>query len=118
MLPELRSAMSGKSKAKRISTVTQVESLKPREDRYEVADAKIPSNRLVVFPSGSKSWVFRYRHGGRTRKMTLEVGATDLARARELGMAALNAVKAGMDPGEVKQEKKRTGSPLTIETLI
>jgi integrase len=118
MLPELRSAMSGKSKAKRISTVTQVESLKPREDRYEVADAKIPSNRLVVFPSGSKSWVFRYRHGGRTRKMTLEAGATDLARARELGMAALNAVKAGIDPGEVKQEKKRTGSPVTIETLI
>jgi integrase len=110
--------VSTKAKAKRISTVTQVESLKPRKDRFEVADAKIPSNRLVVFPSGSKSWVFRYRHGGRTRKMTLEAGATDLARARELGMAALNAVKAGIDPGEVKQEKKRAGSPLTVEALV
>jgi integrase len=110
--------VSAKSKAKRISTVTQVESLKPREDRYEVADAKIPSNRLVVFPSGSKSWVFRYRYGGRTRKMTLDAGATDLARARELGLAALNAVKAGVDPGAIKQEKKRAGSPLTIEGLI
>lgn len=106
------------ARAKRISTVTQVESLKPRDDRYEVADAKLPSNRLVVFPSGSKSWVLRYRFGGRTRKMTLEAGATDLARARQLGMAALNSVKAGVDPGEAKQEKKRAGSPLTVEALI
>jgi integrase len=106
------------AKTKRISTVTQVNALKPRDQRYEVADAEVTRCRLVVFPSGTRSWVFRYRFGGRTRKLTLDAGPTDLARVRELGTAALNAVKAGIDPGEVKQEKKRAGSPLTVEGLI
>jgi integrase len=110
--------MAAKTKSQRISTVTQIENLKPRDERYEVADGKLTSNRLVVFPSGSRSWIFRYRFGGRTRKLTLDVGATDLARARKLGAEALNAVKAGIDPGEVKKEKKRAGSPLTVEGLV
>jgi integrase len=110
--------MAAKTKSQRISTVTQIENLKPRDDRYEVADGKLTSNRLVVFPSGSKSWIFRYRFGGRTRKLTLDAGATDLARARKLGAEALNAVKAGIDPGTVRQEKKRAGSPITVDDLI
>jgi integrase len=110
--------MAAKTKSQRISTVTQIENLKPRNERYEVADAKCTGNRLVVFPSGAKSWVFRYRLSGRTRKLTIDAGATDLARARKLGMEALNAVKSGIDPGEVKQEAKRIGSPLTVEGLI
>jgi integrase len=102
----------------RISTVRQIENVKPRDERYEIADANLPSNRLVVFPSGARSWVVRYRFGGRTRKMTLDVGATDLARARRLGMDALNAVRAGIDPGQEKLEKKRAGAPLTVVELI
>ena len=51
-------------------------------------------------------------------KVTLDAGGTDLARARELGMSALNAVKAGIDPGVQKQEKKRAGSPLAVDDLI
>jgi integrase len=72
----------------------------------------------VVFPSGAKSWVYRYRFGGRTRKLTLECGATDLARARELGAAAMNKVAGKTDPGVEKQEKKREGEPLTVEKFI
>jgi hypothetical protein len=43
--------MAAKTKSQRISTVTQIENLKPRNERYEVADAKCTGNRLVVFPS-------------------------------------------------------------------
>jgi integrase len=50
--------------------------------------------------------------------MTLAAGATDLARARELGMEALNAVKAKRDPGAEALEKKRAAAPMTVECLI
>jgi hypothetical protein len=93
---------------KAIKTELQVQHLKPREDRYELPLDKSHA-RLVVFPSGNMSWVFRYRFGGRTRKMTLEAGPTDLKRARELAMRAYNAVKAGTDPGVEQQEKKLAG---------
>jgi integrase len=64
------------------------------------------------------SWVYRFRFGGRTRKLTLECGATDLARARKLASDAMHQVAGKTDPGVEKQEKKRAGSPLTVEGLI
>jgi hypothetical protein len=51
MLLPGESVMAAKTKSQRISTVTQIENLKPRNERYEVADAKCTGNRLVVFPS-------------------------------------------------------------------
>jgi hypothetical protein len=42
-------------KSKYIRTVTQINELKPRSERYEVADATLRPLRLVVFPSGAKS---------------------------------------------------------------
>lgn len=105
-------------KSKYIKTVTQINKLKPRSERYEVADATLRPLRLVVFPSGAKSWVYRYRLGGRTRKLTLDCGATDLARARALGGDAMNKIAAKIDPGVEKQEKKHAADALTVEGLI
>jgi integrase len=105
------------SKTKEIKSEIQVKNLKPRADRYEVAQYKSHA-RLVVFPSGAMSWVFRYRADGRTRKMTIDAGPTDLKRARDLAAEAYNAVKAGRDPGEEKKEKKLAASTLTIDGLI
>src|SRR5258705_8856388 len=103
---------------KNISTVKQIEALKPRADRFEIPDATIRGLRLVVFPTGKMSWAYRYRFGGRTRKLTLDCGATDLARARKLAGDAMNKVAAHVDPGIEKQEKKQAGSPLTVAGLI
>ena len=104
--------------SKYIKTVKQIEQLKSRAERYEVADATLRPLRLVVFPSGAKSWVYRYRLGGRTRKLTLDCGATDLARARALGGDAMNKIAAKIDPGVEKQEKKHAADALTVEGLI
>src|SRR6516225_443391 len=117
-LPPIAPDMMSDHPKKYIATVKQIENLKPRAARYELADATLRPLRLVIFPTGAKSWVYRYRFGGRTRKLTLQCGATDLARARELGAAAMNKIAAGTDPGVEKAEKKRAGSPLTIEQLI
>ena len=39
--------------------------------RSEIADALVPGLRLVVQPSGAKSWAVRYHRAGKVTKMTL-----------------------------------------------
>ncbi|MGA2815668.1 MAG: Arm DNA-binding domain-containing protein, partial [Xanthobacteraceae bacterium] len=39
--------------------------------RYEIKDASRPGLRLVVQPSGAKSFVYRYTFGDVYRKLTL-----------------------------------------------
>ena len=51
-------------------TDAAVKKLKPKKQRYEVADAN--SLRLVIHPTGHKSWVMRYRCAdGKHDKLTL-----------------------------------------------
>jgi integrase len=54
---------------------------------------------LVIQPSGTKSWAYRYRIGGKSRKLTLGTfPIVDVARARNLCSAAALKTKAGGDP--------------------
>ncbi len=58
--------------------------------------------RLVVKPSGARSWVFRYARDGRTREMGLgragsEPGAVPLAEARQRAGELHREVRAGRD---------------------
>jgi integrase len=54
---------------------------------------------LVIQPSGAKSWAYRYRVGGKSRKLTLGSFPTiDVAKARSLCSAAALKTKSGGDP--------------------
>jgi integrase len=54
---------------------------------------------LVIQPSGAKSWAYRYRVGGKSRKLTLgSFPAIDVGEARNLSSAAAVSVKRGGDP--------------------
>jgi hypothetical protein len=83
---------------------------KPRSKRYEVGDPGSRGLRLVVFPSGAKSFILRYRYGGKPRKLTL--GPVTLAAARKLAGDAQYALAQNEDPASaklaLKQEQKRT----------
>jgi integrase len=58
----------------------------------------------VVQPSGVRSWAVRYRHGGKSRKLTLgPYPALDLATARARARDALQAVPLGRDPASEKK---------------
>ena len=86
------------------------------ERRREVAAGVVPGLYLVIQPNGSKSWAFRYRHRGRSRKMTLgRFPALSLAAAREDAADAISLVARGSDPGEIRQEQK--ASPDTFEAV-
>jgi integrase len=79
-----------------------------KETRFEIADAKVIGLRLVVQPSGFKSWCVRFTFLGRDRKLTLgPYPRVDLDQARNLGAAALRDVATGKDPATEKIETRR-----------
>lgn len=62
---------------------------------------------LSVTASGSKSWRFIWRKGGKRREMGLGVyPAVSLAQARELAFDARKVVAAGGDPIAVRKEQR------------
>jgi len=88
-------------------TVKTIENLKPGSSRREIPDGEVRGLYLQIFPSGKASWAFRYRFGGRTRKLTLgaspEIGLKD---ARDLARKAHLRVAGGEDPGETKKASR------------
>jgi integrase len=80
-----------------------------RAGRYEIPDAKVTGLRLIVQPSGVKSWALRYTVGNRDRRLTIGTYSDDLGldRARELASAAKLRVNLGADPAAEKVEARR-----------
>ena len=67
----------------------------------------MPGLYLVVQPSGARSWAVRYRHHGKSRKLTLGgYPIFNLAQAREAAAKALRVVAEGRDPGRERQEAR------------
>jgi integrase len=68
--------------------------------RREIADAKVEGLALIIQPTGSKAWSYRYRYGRRQRRITLGTWpAIDLMKARARAEDAVRALERGDDPG-------------------
>ena len=94
-----------------------IANLKPRPVRYEVPDPAARGLRVVVQPSGRKSYAVRYRNAaGRARKLTLPPGIT-LAAARKLAADALLEVAQGRDPANAKQASRQTARTQVDDTV-
>jgi integrase len=80
--------------------LTDAAVLKKRPDpskRLEIHDSG--GLYLVIQPSGAKSWAFRYRYAGKSRKLTIGAyPSLDLARARSRVAAERVRVQDGADP--------------------
>jgi integrase len=97
-------------------TVKSVEAMRAGKTRREVPDAYCPGLYFIVQPSGAKSWAVRYRHAGKTAKLTLGTfPAIDLKTAREQGSKALRAVAEGRDPAA---ERKKPVASDAIESVV
>jgi integrase len=106
--------------SKKKLTPVGIASLRPRDERYEIADA-LSALRVLILPSGNKSFVLRYRRpDGRSAKLTL--GAFDpsaemqdepvigapltLGAARQLAAECLRHKERGRDPAALRQAAK------------
>jgi integrase len=90
--------------ARRLTDIA-IQNLKPGPVRYEVPDPGAQGLRVVVQPSGRKSFAIRYRFQGQTRKLTLPAGIS-LAMARKLAADALHTLAQGHDPGETRKAQR------------
>ena len=93
-------------------TVRSVEAAQPNPDkRVEIPDGGLPGLYLAVQPTGRKTWVVRYRHEGKPKKLTLgRWPAIGLADARTLAREALFEVAMGEDPAGAKKAAKAAQS--------
>jgi hypothetical protein len=100
-------------------TVISVEKASPSGRRVEIPDGGLQGLYLVVQPGGAKSWAYRYRLSGRTRKYA--IGAfpkIDLVNARKLARDAATAIGEGRDPSTQKKAARKSGFvPAVIEDL-
>jgi integrase len=99
----------------RILTAVAVDKLRARPSRYEVPDGGQRGLLVVVFPSGKKSFIVRYRFGVRKRKLTL--GGMSLAAARKAAAAALYEVHEGRDPAVAKKVAQTKAATTQAETV-
>jgi integrase len=94
--------------ARRRLTDLAVKAIRPKAEYFEVVDGTT-GLRVGVQPSGSKSFLLRYRRpgSGKTAKLTIgRYGLMTLAEARVHVAEARAAVAAGTDPGESKRAAK------------
>jgi integrase len=104
-------------------TVRAVECAKPRAVRYELSDGGCRGLRLVIQPSGVKSWAFRYRSPVDKRPVKLTLGPYPefgLADARVKAVEALRAVNDARDPAAEKRQRKHAAADQSdlVETLL
>jgi hypothetical protein len=91
----------------KVLTAHSVARFKPADKRLEIPDAVLPGLYLVIQPSGAKSFAVRYRHRGRSRKLTIgRFPVFDLAAAREKARGALQAVAEGRDPCREQRQRR------------
>lgn len=87
-------------------TILQVKNSKPREKAYKLTDQK--GLYLMVHPTGSKTWKYRYRFAGKEKKLTFgPFPEVTLQEARDKQIDARRILNKDIDPGMLKQSRKR-----------
>jgi integrase len=97
-------------------TNASVAALKPAAARYELSDPQQRGLRIAVFPSGQRTFIVRYRHDGRSRKLTLQ-GGISIEQARKLAADALFQVSQGSDPAAEKMTKRGGRRSETVQNV-
>ena len=86
-------------------TNTEVQKAKPADTPVKLADGR--GLYLLVQPSGSKLWRWKYRFLGKEKLMALgQYPDVSLAQAREAVDSARKALAAGIDPMEQRKAEK------------
>jgi len=109
--------MAGNQKfATRVELKTSdVKGLPTRNQIYEVPDNKVIGLRVIVYPSGQRSFGIRYVFNGRNRKHVLgPFPRLKLTDARRLAANKLRDVHAGVDPGRLKADAIKAAKSGTV----
>jgi integrase len=109
-----------RSPSRKELTAVAIEKMRPRAYRFEVGDGRAQGLRIVVSPSGHKSFIVRFRFGGRPKKYTIGPITIGLKAARAEAAKVILQVAQGNDPTLAKREKKqeqRRAALAVVDTL-
>jgi integrase len=97
-----------------------VKGARPKSARYELRDASRPGLRLVVQPSGVKTFVYRYTFGMRYKKLTLgpPYPTTTLKAAIAAHRDAADALAAGKDPATARRKGTAADDTVTAHAKL
>jgi integrase len=99
----------------KVLTAKAIENAKPKAERYEIGDGAQRGLYLVVYPSGQKSFICRFRIGRKKHKLTFPGVA--LPAARKLTSDALFKVAQGIDPADEAKTAKRKAANAAADTV-
>jgi integrase len=99
----------------RALTAITVEKLKPKKARYEEPDAGQRGLYVVVFPTGVKSYICRYRFGGKKHKLTFK--KMSLAEARLATSKAMHQLHEGINPKDEQRAKAAKAANANANTF-
>ncbi|WP_051462707.1 site-specific integrase [Bradyrhizobium sp. URHA0013] len=97
---------------KRPLTALAIEHAKPRAKRYALPDVGHPGLRVLVYPSGVRTFVYRFRRGDK-QDVTVVLGpasgpgALTLVQAREAAGDARRQRAMGADPADQKRATRK-----------
>ncbi len=97
---------------KRPLTALAIEHAKPRAKRYALPDIGHPGLRVLVYPSGVRTFVYRFRRGDK-QDVTVVLGpasgpgALTLVQAREAAGDARRQRAMGADPADQKRATRK-----------
>jgi integrase len=101
-----RKSDSGKSMKEKL-TKQVVDKIEPTDSKQYIWDTAITGFVLRVNPSGSKTYLVKYRFNHRTRWYTLgKHGGVTPSWARQKALEILGLVAAGIDPATSRDENK------------
>ncbi|MHC2514597.1 tyrosine-type recombinase/integrase [Bradyrhizobium diazoefficiens] len=96
-------------------TALAIEHAKPRAKRYALPDVGHPGLRVLVYPSGVRTFVYRFRRGDKEDGQDVTVvlgpasgpGALTLAQARDAAGDARRQRAMGVDPADQKRTNRK-----------
>ena len=94
-------------------TNTFVTKLKPESKRYWISDLKCPGLTLSVYPSGTKTYYYRYKHKGSRKNNSIKIGNASILSvdaARKSTATVIGDLAKGFDPKERQSQKLRDES--------
>jgi integrase len=87
-------------------TAKGIVALKPKAQAYATAVGLVPGLYIKTEPTGTKSWFYMYRFGGKQKKLTIgRFPAVGLGEAREAASACARELAYGRDPDAEKKDK-------------
>jgi len=89
-------------------TAIAIEKMATPVKRKDVYDSDVPGLVLRLLPTGTKSWSFTYKAGGKAKRLSLGIyPGVSLKLARERGRDARAERQRGGDPVEDKKSEER-----------